>query len=173
MAEAVADATVLIYLAKLDRLDSLWTHHEAVLVPEPVRREVVDEGKELGHPDAIVVERALDQGHLTATEAPDDVPDPLGDLDLEPGDRSVLAVSLGRDVPVVLTDDGSLRGLARAVELTPRGTLAFLVGALRDGALDFDAYLGCLERLTEAGFRMSAEVYARAVRRGREIAREG
>lgn len=166
---AVADSTVLIYLAKLERLEELTRRFEVVLVPEPVHEEVVREGKRLEHPDAIRVEAAIDRGELVLAEPPE-IPHDLEGMGLEYGDQAVLAVALKEEVQAVLTDDSGLRSIARTQGLTPRGTLAFLVEALRIGDLSFKGYLSDLERLVEAGFRLSAELYARAVRRGREIA---
>ncbi len=171
-AAAVADATVLIYLAKLDRLADRWDRFDRVLVPPPVQVEVVREGKRLEHPDAIRVEQALDRGDLELAD-PVEIPSALEDVGLEHGDQAVLAHALAEGIPTVLTDDSGVRGVARAHGLTPRGTLAFLVEALREGELSFDGYLAELEALAAAGFRLSAELYARAVRRGREITGEG
>lgn len=166
---AVADATVLIYLAKLERLDALREPFERVLVPEPVHVEVVREGMRLEHPDAIRIEEAVDDGGLSLVEPPE-IPPVLERVGLEYGDRAVLAVALAEGVELVLTDDAGLRSVARTQDLVPRGTLAFLVQALEAGELSFDGYLEELEHLAEAGFRLSAELYAQAVRRGRAIA---
>lgn len=168
----MADATVLIYLATLDRLNDLWRRFDRVVVPPPIRVEVVREGKRLEHADAIRVEQALDRGDLELAD-PVKIPTDLEDVGLEHGDQVVLAQALAEGIPTVLTGDGGVRGVARAHGLTPRGTLAFLVEALREGELSFDGYLAELEALAEAGFRLSAELYARAVRRGRAIASEG
>lgn len=164
----MADATVLIYLGKLDRLGGLTKRFETVLVPEPVYEEVVREGKRLEHPDAIRVEAAVERGDLQLVEPPD-APPVLQETGLAYGDQAVLAVALSGGVGTVLTDDAGVRSIARTQSLTPRGTLAFLIQALEDGELSFEGYLAELETLAGVGFRLSAELYARAVRHGRTI----
>lgn len=168
---AVADATVLIYLAKLDRLADLWQRYDPVLVPAPVHEEVVREGKRLEHPDAIRVEAALEDDELVLAEAVP-VPEELEGTGLEHGDAAVLALARQTQAGTVLSDDRGLRAVARNLGLTTRGTLAFLVEALKRGELSFQAYLEELEALVAHGFRLSSELYAHAVRRGREIAGE-
>ena len=62
MPEAVvADSTVLIFLGKLRRLDWLRAEYDPVLVPTEVYEEVVVNGKELGAPDAALVESAIEE----------------------------------------------------------------------------------------------------------------
>lgn len=169
---AVADATVLIYLGKLTRLDDLWESFPPVLVPEPIHQEVVREGKRLEHPDSIRVEAALEENSLVLA-GPTAIPDGLEDLGLAYGDKAVLAVALAREAGTVLTDDHGVRTVARGLGLDTRGTLAFLIQALEDEEISFAAYLEELEKLTELGFRLSAEFYAHVVRRGREIVGNG
>lgn len=172
MIPAVADATVLIYLAKLDRLEALFKHHEPVLVPEPVYVEAVREGKEEGHADAVIIQAAVDEGHLNRTKPPSP-PSSLEGLGLTDGDGSVLATAIGRSIEAVLTDDGPLRSLARSLDLTPRGTLAFLIADLEDGAMSLDGFLQALDDLQTAGYRISPSLHAKAVRQAVKIAENG
>lgn len=172
MIPAVADATVLIYLAKLDRLEILFQHHDSVFVPEPVYDEAVREGKEEGHADAVIIQAAVDEGHLTRTKPPL-LPSSLEGLELTDGDGSVLATAIGRSIQAVLTDDGPLRSLARSLDLTPRGTLAFLIADLEDGAMTLDAFLQALDDLQTAGYRISPSLHAKAVRRAVKLVEDG
>lgn len=168
MNRAVADSTVLIYLAKLGRLRWLSERYDEVLVPDAVWHEVVQEGREAGAADAVAVDRAFEEGPLRRAEAPSD--EALTGIGLEPADADVLAVALGDDVRDVLTDDLGIRRVARAMDLRPRGTLYFCLRAVDRGDLEYDTYLYTLEELLAAGFRMSPELFMRAVRLGRELA---
>ena len=87
MEPAVCNATPLIYLAKIGRLDLLRLVFGRVLIPEEVRREVVDEGKRLGKADASVVEAALQGGWIEVHQAkPVRMP-----IALHPGEEAVEA----------------------------------------------------------------------------------
>ncbi len=60
----VSNATPLIYLAKLGRLHLLKDFFQEVIIPEEVKRVVVDRGKEQNSVDAFVVEEALKEGWI-------------------------------------------------------------------------------------------------------------
>lgn len=169
MREATADATVLIDLAKLGRLEWLRKAYEAVVLPEAVFQEVVVAGKARGEPDALVVEQALAEGWMRV--APATAAARLQGLGLDRGDVEVLSLALARGHREILTDDRGVRVVARALGIQPRGTLSFLLQALREGDQTFDEYLATLERLMRLGFRLRGEVYVQAVRMGRRVAR--
>lgn len=165
---AVADATVLIYLGKLDRLDWLQERMGSIVIPKAVHREVVVEGKARKEPDAVRAERAIEAGWVVVEEAK---PDPrVADLGFDGGDLEVLSLALARGDERILADEAALRDAARAFGIRPRGTLSILAWAVDAGRLDLESYLAEMERLVGFGFRMSHEVYARAVRLGRDLA---
>lgn len=169
----VADSTVLLFLGKLRHLDRLRSSYETVLVPRRVFEEVVEEGKDLGAKDAVLVEQAVEDGWIEVHET-----DPLEEVahyDLDAGETAVLSLALRRDHDEVLVDEESAREVARLQDLRPRGTLSFLFAAVRDGSLTFDAFLDELEALLEAGFYLDEAVYVEAIRKARRLAddREG
>jgi len=166
MKPAVANATPLIYLARVGRLDLLRAIFGKVLIPEEVRREVVDEGKRLGKPDASVVEKALEEKWIEVLSA-EAIHLPVT---LHPGERAVVSLAKQRGIKIVLMDEPSARLAARLSDLEPRGTLYVLLEALRRNQLDLDGFLDVLRRLVEQGYRLREEVYLEVVRRAREIA---
>lgn len=168
MPEPVADATVLIFLGKLRRLDWLRRSYDSVWIPKVVYEEVVVRGRERGEPDAAVVDSAIETGWITVSEP--EPHDRLERFDLEPAEAGVLSLALERDDVVVLVDEESVREVARLLGLRPRGTLSVLFDALARGDVDFDGFLDHLERLLEHGFHLDEAVYLKAVRRAREIA---
>src|SRR5260370_36170328 len=60
----IADASVLIALAKMRRLDLLKLVYDHVLIGPQVKAETVDAGKRISAPGAERIERALDDGWL-------------------------------------------------------------------------------------------------------------
>lgn len=168
MPEAVADATVLIFLGKLRRLDWLRRSYDDVRLPALVHEEVVVRGHDRGEPDAAVVEDAIDDGWITVHEVEPD--QRLERFDLEPGETGVLSLAIKRDSDRVLVDEESVREVARLLGLRPRGTLSVLFAALDRDDVDFDGFLELLERLVDHGFYLDEAVYLEAVRRARRIA---
>lgn len=167
MPEAIADATVLIFLGKLRRLEWLRRSSDRVRIPAVVHEEVVVRGRERGEPDAAVVADAIDAGWITIDEI--EQHRQLERFDLERGEAGVLSLAIERDTDRVLVDEESVREVARLFGLRPRGTLSVLFDALDRGDVDFDGFLEHLERLVEQGFYLDEAVYLEAVRRAREL----
>ncbi len=166
MKPAVSNATPLIYLAGIGRLDLLRVIFGKVLIPEEVKREVVDEGKRLGRPDAWVIEKALEDGWIEV-HAAKAIHLPVA---LHPGEQAAVSLAKQKGVKVVLMDEPSARLAASLSGLEPRGTLYVLLQSLRQNELDLDGFLEVLCRLIEKGYRLREEVYLEVVRRARGIA---
>ena len=60
----IADASVLIALAKMRRLDLLRSVHHGLLIGPQVKAETVDAGKRIFAPGVEHIEKALDDGWL-------------------------------------------------------------------------------------------------------------
>lgn len=166
MSGVVSNATPLIYLAKIGRIDLLRKVFGEVFVPEEVRIEVVDKGKQLGEGDAYVVEKAIKDGWLKvlsveALEIP---------IKLESGEIAVLSLSRRQGLREVLVDEISARTAARLMGLIPRGTIYVLLKALEIREVNLSEFLDALSDLVKHGFRLKEEVYLEAVREARNIA---
>jgi predicted nucleic acid-binding protein len=165
-----ADATVLIFLGKLRRLEWLHDQYDSVLIPETVYEEVVEQGKAVGAADATVVAQAIDAGwiRVEAVEPREDI----RAYDLEAGETAVLSVAVDHGHDEVLADEESVREVARHYDLEPRGTLWFLFTAVETGEITFDEFVDALERLLDKGFYLDEGIYLRAVRKARQLADE-
>jgi len=160
----VSNSTVLIYLAKIGKLNLLKELFGEVLIPAEVFDEVVIRGKEHQHPDAFVVESVVEEGwiHVKNIKAFGE----LEDFGIDLGEAQAISLAKSLGVPVLL-DQTHARNAAKALGLKPRGTIFVLLAALRKKLLTYDDYQDSLEDLVKAGFRMSDEVYLEAVRLGR------
>jgi predicted nucleic acid-binding protein len=161
----VSNATPLIYLAKIGKLELLKIIFGEVVIPEEVRVEVVEKGKQLGRKDAYVVEKAIVQGWIRVIST-----DPLEmPILLDKGEEEALSLAKQQKAEVVLVDEVSARSAARLLGLKPRGTLFVLLMAMRKKQLDFDEFLQTLDQLIEQGFRLREEVYVQAVKEAKRI----
>jgi len=163
-----ADATVLIFLGKLDRLEWLRETYDRVLVPGTVYEEVVERGKEVGATDATLVAAAIEAGWIEVrdTEPRDDI----AAYDLEAGETEVLSLALDCNHDVVLVDEESVREVARLHDIRPRGTLSFLFDAVERGEITFETFIDLLETLLAEGFYLDEWIYLKAVREARRLA---
>jgi len=168
MSRVVSNATPLIYLAKIGRMDLLKKVFEEVLIPEEVKVEVVDEGKRLGERDAYIVEKAVRDGWLKVlTVEALEIP-----IKLEQGEVAVLSLAKRQGFREVLVDEVSARTAARLMGLIPRGTVFVLLKALEIEEISLNDFLDALSELVRHGFRLKEEVYLEAVRKAREISKE-
>jgi len=168
MSGIVSNATPLIYLAKTGRIDLLRKVFGEVSIPEEVKIEVVDRGKQLGERDAYIIERATDEGWLKVLSA-EIVKIPMK---LEVGEVAVLSLAKKLGAKEVLMDEAPGRMAAKLLNLKPRGTIFVLLKALEKKEIDLDEFLEVFTQLIRHGFRLKEEVYVEAVREARRIAVE-
>jgi len=165
MRSIVSNATPLIYLAKVGKLELLRKVFGAVLIPEEVKVEVVEKGKELGERDAYTIEKAITEGWLKvlATQSID-IP-----IQLDPGEGAVLSLAKKLELKEVLVDEASARMAARLLDLKPRGTLFVLLKALSMKEIDIDEFHEILNLMIRQGFRLKEEVYLEALGEAKRI----
>lgn len=162
----VSNSTVLIYLAKIGKLSLLKRLFTKVLIPAEVFNEVVIRGKENQHPDAFVIEAAVEEGWIEVKDIK--ALRELEEFGIDSGEAQAISLARALGVPVLI-DQTHARIAANALGLKPRGTIFILFAALRKKLLTYEEYQNSLEELVKAGFRMSDEVYLSAVRMGRGI----
>jgi predicted nucleic acid-binding protein len=166
----VSNATPLIYLAKLGRLHLLKAFFQAVIIPEEVKREVVDRGKEQNSIDAFLVEEALKKGWIKIKKV--QLREDMEALGIDKGEAEAISLAVELNSDEILVDQTHARLAATMFGLKPRGTIYVLIRALNEDIFDYDEYLKILEDLVRSGFRMSDEVYLEAVRLGKKRNKE-
>ena len=141
------DADCLIKLAKAG-LKELVVSHDTVIIPELVRREVVDAGKKKGHPDATLVEKNISAKKLQVAAIASSE---------RTGDEALIRTFQIGKYDAVATDDRKLiRSLkAAAVPFVPPGIILYSLH--QRGIVNREMALGNLDRLS--GF-ISDEEYS-------------
>lgn len=157
----VSDATPLIALAAVHRLDVLPALYGEVVVPDAVYEEVVVRGA--GEPGADEVRAA---SWIRRETVPPPSPELLEEIDR--GEAEAITLALSRRADRVLMDERRGRRVAEAHGLSVTGTLGVLIEATRRGLVPDLATL--LESLREVGFYLGDDLIERALRavRGRE-----
>jgi predicted nucleic acid-binding protein len=162
----VSNATPLIYLAKIGKLELLKRTFAEVIIPEQVRKEVVDKGKKLKHEDAFVIEKAINEGWLRVLKT-DLLESPI---ELETGEIAVISLAKRMRIEEVLIDETLARTAAKLFGLRARGTIFVLLRALEDKIINLDEFLDLLQQLARKGFRLQEVIYLEAIRQARRIA---
>lgn len=161
----VFDATPLIYLATVDRLDLVDRPTEDCVVPRAVYEEVVTVGVEAGHPDARRVERAVARGVLSVSTVDDTqhAERLRRNPNLSEADVDVLALATAEGGVAVL--DGAYgRAVADTEGVETRGTVFLLVSAVRGGQLPAAEANDIVDEMIDAGWYCSPDLYTRIVR---------
>lgn len=161
MPGAIADASTLIHLATIGRLELLRALHGRIVVPPAVWREVVLEGR--GRPGAAEAEDARKQGWLdvVAPARADLVRALRGELD--DGEAEALALAVERGADVLYVDETEARRTADLLGVRKSGVIGVLVRAHREGLVpDLKAELARLRE--ESGFWIRPELFDRLMR---------
>jgi predicted nucleic acid-binding protein len=153
MSRWVVDASPLIFLAKLDRLQLLARSAGEVLVPPAVLDEI-------GRYDDLAAAKIRESAaSWLRTVAPEDLA-ALEVLEAEVGGGEAAAITLAREIRAerIVVDDLDARRHARRLGLRPVGTLGLLLAARLKG--EIESVRTELERLRGHGFRASDKLVA-------------
>jgi len=160
----VFNSTPLIYLAKvgLSRvLDGL--KGEKVTSPM-VKREVVDEGKRKGVPDAVVLEKLFNSRVFQVVEPKDE--DFLSRLlktsGLHVTDAEVLALAHELN-GVAVVDDEVARNTAKVFGIAYVGTPYVLARAVHEGLVTKERAKQAVNEMVSVGWRCNIESYAKII----------
>lgn len=167
----VADATVLIYLAKTGHLELLDRLFQAVRVPDAVYEECVERGRTDGYRDALAIDTAFERGLVRYSldeDAATLAEQLMESAELWAGEAAAIAASVELDVRC-LTDDHAARTTAEAMGAAVGGTIFVLLSSLDEGRLSPEDYFDAIDALADGSFRMSASLYRRAIEAGRTL----
>ena len=162
----VSNSTILIFLAKINKLDLLKRLFNFVLIPEAVKKESVDEGKKKNYIDATQIEKAINDGWIKVEHV--QIENIIENLNIDEGEAEAISLAHQKKIKLLM-DQSHARDAAKLLKLQPRGTLYVLYLALSKKIINYDEYLNLLEELIGYGFRMSQEVYLEAIRMGKEF----
>jgi predicted nucleic acid-binding protein len=151
----VCNASPLIALANLDRLDLLDLLFGEWFVPERVAAECTVDRK----PFAARLRTVL-SGHVLTVSTPE----PVRSLCLlvDRGEAEVIALAEEKSIPQVLMDDRKGRRVASARGLNVIGTVGLLLRAKSSSHIV--SVKGALDALSAAGIRVSAPLQTEALR---------
>ena len=124
----VSNSTILIYLSKIDKLFLLKELFKTVLIPQEVKKEVIDQGKKHNHIDAMGVEKAVNEGWIKIEKT--NVIPALNDIGIDKGEAEAISLANKKKLNI-LVDQDHAREAALLVGIKPRGTIFVLLLALK------------------------------------------
>jgi len=157
----VFNATPLIYITKVG-LSKVFEDLNEKLTSPHVKREVVDEGKRRGVPDAIILEKMFQNEVFKVVEPKDQefLTTLLETRGLHITDAEVLAIAKERD-GIAVIDDEVARKTARIYGISCVGTAFILMRAVFQGLVTKERAKQAINEMVFAGWRCSIESYAK------------
>jgi len=158
-ANAISNAGPLIHLAKANALQILQTLYYRILIPDEVKTETVDKGKEEGHPDALKIEKAIQQGWIKTIQVKlnSDFQKAAKTAGLRNAEAVVIQYAYQNHLTALL-DDEPARIFAKTLGITVRGTLGIVIQATKNNILNQQEAIQTLDKITETMY-ISANLY--------------
>ncbi|MFQ6063873.1 MAG: DUF3368 domain-containing protein [Candidatus Bathyarchaeia archaeon] len=158
----ILNATPIIYLCKIG-LSKIFTEFSEEKYTTPkVFEEVVDRGKISGARDAFIAEELIQQSMITVKD-----PSNVGFIrrlsripDLHPAEIQVLALAKELE-GIAIIDESIAREVARIYNIETHGTAYLLLRLLRRGRLSKKQTRRAIDEMITAGWRLTAEEYAK------------
>ncbi len=151
----IANASPVIALAKVGRLELLRESCRVLLVPQAVVAEI------LAGPASDPARQALEKG-WAAGVSPKNIPPELLEWGLGLGETAVLAMSMEKRPATAVLDDAAARTCAKTLGLEVIGTLGVILRAKRNGLIPTAAEL--LKSLRSARLHLDDKVIRSALR---------
>ena len=169
----VADATPLIALARIHRLELLRDLYGHVLIGSVVKAETVDAGRSVRAPGVEQIEAAADAGWMETagpTDAESDLAQRLAQLSrLHRSEAESIALAHARELRLVV-DDKEPRSVARTLGVPLVGTAGVLLQGYLRRSFGLDSLEKALRDLGETLW-LSPSVVAEVLRRARKAKR--
>ena len=161
-------------MAKLLKLDLLRIIFESVLIPSQVFNEAVTQGKRNNHPDAFLIEEAINEGWIRVWDVEErEQLAKIMEFGVHEGEAAAILLAKGKKITEILVDQTHARKAASVFGLKPRGTFFVLFLALKKELITLEEFLGLSEQLITSGFRISAQIYSSVMKKAREMPQKG
>ena len=154
---AVSNAGPLIHLARIGRLNLLKEIFGKIIIPRTVKVEVIDKGKEIGKPDAFLID-AVDW--IKVMDDPSNADQLAEKVGIHFGEACAILLAKSLNVPVLL-DDSDARKFALGLGLEVVGSVGIIIKAVRLGLISKEEGLKDLEKLANVMW-LSVNVYEKA-----------
>ena len=167
----VSDASVLIALAKIGKLEMLRELFGKVWMSLTVKTEALDAGVRVGAIEVGNIRRAVDDGWLhvarLSTEEKKSAQRLTSTIDLDQGEAESIAIARSRHL-LLIVDDKEARSAAKSLGLDYMGSAAVLFQAYAVGKISLDDFEKELGRLASVIW-LSPSVVAELLRRARRL----
>jgi len=159
---AVSNSGPLIHLAKAGLLELIKLYD--TVIPLEVKYEVVDKGKEKGFTDALLIEKAIEEGWIKVIDVSvDDKFAKAAEVaGLHKAEITVVYYAYKNGITALLDEDAA-RVFARGLGVKVKGSLGLLIEGLREGLVSYSKAVKGLDDLSKIMY-LSSDVYKLVLR---------
>jgi len=161
---AVFDSSPLIYLTRIGILEFTFGIYKKVYIPEAVKTEVIDRGKELNKPDAFILNEYMKKRKIKIQKIKnlENYAILLKNPNIHKAD--VEAICLAEELKTVLVmDDPKAIEVAKMIGIHVEPTLTVVLICYALDHIDFEKAETSYKTLLKTKFRMKANEYDRAL----------
>ncbi|MBS7251915.1 MAG: hypothetical protein KIH08_15190 [Candidatus Freyarchaeota archaeon] len=170
----VSNAGPLIILAQMSKLHLLKKLFECVLIIPEVKREVVNEGVKLGHSDALIVKKVIDEGWIIVKSVTKEGLSTARRIakgeNISKSDAETLMLAIENKMRNILVDEKILSDLAKMHGLIVWNTWTILLEALRRGFIEIHDVESAIKDLGERRHKLKAKQAAEILEAAKRIA---
>ena len=149
----VSNASPLIFLAKIDRLDLLENYE--MIIPKQVYSEI-KEGEKSGREDSYKIKSLIENGTIKVDEI--SINKELEKHNLGEGERAAISLAIDQKISLILLDERKARRVAKFYNLYPKGTVGILSEALKKNKINKNEFRDSIHKLIKEGYRINEEL---------------
>ena len=153
MIKIVSNASPLIFLAKIGKLDLLETFE--IIIPKQVYSEI-KEGEKSGREDSHKIESLIKNNKIKVEEI--EIIAELEEQNLGEGEKAAISLAIDKKIELILLDERKARRVAKFYKLNPRGAIGVLTDAFRKNKISKKEFKELIQKLIKEGYRISEEL---------------
>ena len=150
--EIVSNASPLIFLAKIERLNLLNGYE--VTIPKQVYEEI-NKGIE-SKDDAQKIKTLVERSIIKVEKI--EIIKELEQLNLGKGEKAAISLAINKKIGLVLLDERKARRTAKFHNLKPIGTIGILIEAWKNNKLNKKELKELIKKLVEKGYRINEDL---------------
>lgn len=161
----VINSAPLVYLAKIGKLRKVVEYFGQVVIPEAVHEETVRKGVALGKPEANIINELISAGWIRIEK----VGKILGEIrGLHRGEVEALSLAKEKD-DVLIVDDKAAYEYAKILGVRGLRSIRVMLTLLKEKRITLEDLKENLRLLSQSGFWLTADIYARILKEARAI----
>lgn len=130
----VSNASPIINLSKINRLDLLEKLYQKIIIPEAVFKELIVKGHDKENIPAI--KSLIDNNIIDVHEVQSNALVKALEKDLDPGESAAIALAAEINAELVILDERDARETAEIYNLKKTGFIGILMKAKKEGFID-------------------------------------